>query len=358
MGFTVERLAYIEADKLVSDLLLDLSGNGFNVIHPSGGITPTTTEATLEATAAVDPLIGGAVPPEEQQPWRLKVKWDEVTRTLHFWAACPQQLDEEGGTADYSYTYESGGMVDDLERLPNLYPPGADRPPLGQTQIPQDNFSQYPPFFFHRYYENNSRDSSGDMDYHVSPWDDNAHPLAYRLSISDHGIAFMIWDESLHGADRYFNWFVVQRPVDSVTGDTLVTGKAPLFCVYSVGGTDDRTYRFTVRERDVHCPDLPRLAFAHGEDHHAILNNAKQVAITENDNYVLTFPNGLNTRRYMYTEELDMIAFTSADVISQWADAELAVYGEGSPRIYKAMHSNGENNTGMRLLMLTSGGGV
>jgi hypothetical protein len=88
------------------------------------------------------------------------------------------------------------------------------------------------------------------------------------------------------------------------------------------------------------------------------MNARQQVAISENNKYVITFPNGLNTSRYAYTHELDMIAYTSADVVSEGTNVPITVYGEGTPRIYKAMPSNGPNNTGMRMLVLVSGGGI
>jgi hypothetical protein len=64
-------------------------------------------------------------------------------------------------------------------------------------------------------------------------------------------------------------------------------------------------------------------------------------------------PNRLNTQRYAYTDELDLIGYTSADVISQDSDVPVTVYGESSPRKYKAMKTSGPNNTGFRILVLT-----
>ena len=53
-----------------------------------------------------------------------------------------------------------------------------------------------------------------------------------------------------------------------------------------------------------------------------------------------------------------MIAYTSADVISAGTEIEIQVYGEETPRKYKALYSNGPNNTGMRPLILIEGGGI
>jgi hypothetical protein len=89
-----------------------------------------------------------------------------------------------------------------------------------------------------------------------------------------------------------------------------------------------------------------------------IINSQPQVVIAENNRYIVVFPNGLNTPRYMYTEELDMVAYTSADVISHYSDISMTVYNEATPRVYKAMQSNGLNNTGMRILMIRKGAGI
>jgi hypothetical protein len=45
-------------------------------------------------------------------------------------------------------------------------------------------------------------------------------------------------------------------------------------------------------------------------------------------------------------------------VVSQWSDVPLTVFGEGTARVYKALHANGYNNTKMRLLALVQGGGI
>ena len=81
-------------------------------------------------------------------------------------------------------------------------------------------------------------------------------------------------------------------------------------------------------------------------------------AIARGNKYLVTFPNRLNTDRYVYTEELDQFAYTSADVIGEGSEVAVTVYGEGTPRVYRALKANGPLNTGMRLLMLVEGGGV
>lgn len=144
--------------------------------------------------------------------------------------------------------------------------------------------------------------------------------------------------------------------------------------------------RFIVREKDITAPYptqqynkdglLPDPGFGSGKDYSeygrqfgvpadehtvdyaAIINTKQQVSISEGSKYVITFPNGMNTSRFAYTHEMDMVAYTSADVVSAGSEITIQVYGEATPRTYIGMNSNGPNNTGMRILFLKSGGGI
>jgi hypothetical protein len=107
--------------------------------------------------------------------------------------------------------------------------------------------------------------------------------------------------------------------------------------------------KFAVRESDVFRPSLTRAADQNVEDSAAIINTTYQVSVSEDNRYVVTIPKGLNTTRYAYTHELDMLAYTSADVIGQWSEIELDVYG-GNKYLYKSLLANRIKNTGMRIL--------
>ena len=222
-----------------------------------------------------------------------------------------------------------------------------------------------------------------------------ARPLSFRVSISDHGVALCLWEEAQDLWGNRFSWFVIQRPVNSTTGATLVDdnplGRCPVFCVYSIGGGEPdvtkvpavseqavsssdeykanvflqaaKIYRFTVREIDIHRPSVPVLATVDSPDARAIINGKEQVSITEGNQYVISFINGFNTARYMYKEELDMITYCSADVISAWSDVTLTPYTDPTTNTpvsvtYKAMQANLPDNAGMRILILTDGQGV
>ena len=184
----------------------------------------------------------------------------------------------------------------------------------------------------------------------------NTYPMSYRLVITPRGIWMGVWEDSTtQETSTFFNWFLVQRPVDRTSGTVLTTGKAPVFCVNSIGG---KFWKFIVRERDIFRPSSRLQADIDLEDSEAILNTVEQVSLSEDGKYIVTFPSRLNTSRYRYPHELDMIATTSADVVSQNSDVPLTVYGESAARNYRALHANGTANTGMRLLIIQQGGGV
>lgn len=229
---------------------------------------------------------------------------------------------------------------------------------------------------------------------HLDSLGEPIYPMSYHYSVSDHGLFVGVWDQStdeFQDEKNYispaFRWFVVQRPVTHDTGEVYVGGHQPVFCVYTVieqglvqirdsqmpnlpqkgatatagsnfdveingafyrKATAQFHRRFTVREKDVFRPSLPKPADINSEDGNAILNSTFQVSIAEDHRYVVTIPKGLNTSRFSYTHELDMIAFTSADVVGHTSVLDVPTYG--ATYRYKAMPANRTRNTGMRIL--------
>ena len=234
------------------------------------------------------------------------------------------------------------------------------------------------------------------------------YPMSYTLSISTRGFVLMVGEQNDTSGIQQ-SWLCVQRPVDNLTGAEVVTGHTPVHCMYAtctfvidnpqinydiavkaandqgtqVAAHKPKTFnvrRFVVREDDIVSPyPLPRYlkdefaknqdyaeggwyfgipADEHTVDFNAVMNSKQQVSITEDNKYVITFPSGLNTSRFAYTHELDMIAYTSADVVARNAEVSITVYGEDNPRVYVAGPSSGPNNTGVRMLVLKSGGGI
>jgi len=208
-----------------------------------------------------------------------------------------------------------------------------------------------------------------------------AYPLTYAVTITDHGLFFGMWEgtwstlqRTLNAKkDNYFNWLVIQRPVNRFTGKTLTTGRAPVFCINSVGY---KYWKFIVREADILHPSqgdpmvkssiydavtkAPLLqttyyrvpADQHSEDSFAVINTSNQIALTEDSKYLVGFLHNLTTPRFRYSEEIDMIGQTSADVCMSSNDISLTTYNESGPRLYRAMPSNNKYNSGLRICIL------
>ncbi len=177
----------------------------------------------------------------------------------------------------------------------------------------------------------------------------------YTLSIADHGVVFYMWENATEGKPIY-SMFCVQSPVNKDTGDALVDLKSPIFCVYSNNNTP--MMKFIVNESDVSTPTKSVRAGEDSIDSAAIVNEEDQVAVKLDNKYLVTFPNRVNTERFAYSEELDLIAYSSAKVIGEDTVLPITVYGEPTERKYRAMKANKENNNGMRLLVLQEGSGV
>lgn len=311
-GISIERQGFTSCAGLADKLIQDLLASGFVVKHPAL-YTPgvTTPNVTMEAGPGVDPLAA-------TQPWRLRI--ETSPSDLRLYVATPLQLPDDGTVAMESSTMAAGAVTSGTGSANSFflsYGSSGGWLPSGATA--------------------------------------NAYPMSYHLSVSRHGVVFYAWLNASDKTGGKFSWMCVQRPVDNQTGAPFVTGKAPVFCVFA---TANQVRRFVVREVDVLRPQVTSSATTHDEDSRAIINDKNQVSISEDNKYILTFPNGLNTSRHAYTHELDLIAYTSADVISAWSEVPLTVYGEATPRRYKAMQASGPYNTGMRILMMVAGPGI
>lgn len=343
-AFTVQRSGYTTVPDLFCAVVTDMLANGFSMVFPTtppvagtGGASATAFSATLTASSAVDPAYS-------QQPWNIML--DCTGKYSGQSSAAPQigdifvatslQLPSTGGVTPLDQPDGStqthafpAGMLNGLGIVNSVTT--ADSPSM--DFISRNNRMNKA--------LSNGLNSAG------------AYPMTYRLSIGTNGITLFVWEDASDNIGTMFSWFCVQRPVDHLTGSPIITGHAPLFCVFGVNAD---VFKFVVRENDILKPTVPVSASSDTVNSAAIINVQPQVAISENNKYVITFPNGLNTQRYAYTTELDMIAYTSANVVAGYTDVPLTVYGEGTPRNYKAMSANAANNTGMRMLMLTSGG--
>lgn len=334
--FSVQRNGFTRVPELFHAIVNDMVANGFTMKFPSSPLQAPVAgtdyqkfKATLEASATVDPL-------QASQPWRIQLDCLTIAgdQIGNIYMASPLQLPNDGTVALLDKTDGSTTSVKMPAGMLNIT--GAQPTSMSGTT----NYSDV--CFIYR------------ADRVIDKPTANAYPMSYRLSITNHGIALAVWEDATDEDDiPQFEWFVAQRPVNHLTGAPLIVGHCPLFCLY---GMKSRVGKFVVREDDVLKPTTTVDAAIDTEDSAAIINTKQQVSITENNRYVMAFPNGLNTARFMYTEELDMIAYTSADVVSQYSDVPITAYGEATPRKYKALLANRALNTGMRILLITEGG--
>jgi hypothetical protein len=323
-GFVIEKQGFTTASSLMADVAETMIANGFTQIFPSSPFTAsgagTTFAITLEASTLVDPL-------QSTQPWRIHIK-AHAAEIVSFIVATPTVLPNDGSI---SFEKNSAGNDTDI---------------IGSTGGIATGGLVSPTNLDAGFINRATRVGTGG----------NGYPMSYRLSISPRGIWLGTWEDAVTSEGSVnSSWVLVQRPVDRDTGDVVITGKAPVWCVNYTNG---KYYQFVVRETDVFRPGARRPADTSTNDSEAIINRQPQVRLTEDGKYVVNFPSRMNSSRYRYSYELDMIGATSADVVSQYSDVSLQVYGELAARTYKALHANSVGNTGMRILVLTVGGGI
>ena len=125
--------------------------------------------------------------------------------------------------------------------------------------------------------------------------------------------------------------------------------------------TAKNIWRFCAREFDVLKPwDVHKLATAHQTDSNAVINPLEQLAITDDNRFVITFPTGLTSQRFMYPkEEMDMICFSSAEVVAEGSNVPMQTYKPdgvtADQRRYTGLRATLANGNGMRLLALVNG---
>lgn len=331
MGYTIERRKFTKFHGTVSEqglaqaLMADLSEatHGFDMLFPAS-LGSNATVAVFESNAATDPLA------ESGEKWRIRIEASEQAISINI--GTDIQIPADGSAVSKTGQYTTSGHLIGLKSTGG-----------GSQEIAFLN-----------------------KDYFYKDEDPESGPLSYRLSISDHGVAFCVWKDAADDLGTMFAWFVAQRPVDPADGAVLTTHYAPVFCVYSCGGggstgsniNNNGIRKFVVRETDVLAPTESVSAVVASEDSTPIINPMSQVSISVDNKYMITFPSGLNTPKRAYKHELDMIAYTSSDVIAQDSDVSVTVFGEAEPRTYKALNANSKFNTGMRIMMLTQGGGI
>lgn len=386
---SIEKNGFVNFQLLGKSLLADLLNSGFELVfpNPTAGINSNTVKATLRPRVpdsnafTVDPLANAT-----SQTWHINVDCSALTSStnlgsLRLCVTHPLQATDNGTVAEDAVLITGTGTgtstsgTATFSRLSGEITSGwfakdADLPEGGKATA--DGIVTIP--FASGFWNGKTIGSATS----------GARTFSYRLTTANQGFALVVWEEGVDSQGSNFSWIVVQRPVSPIDGSILISGKCPVFCLYSVGGGEPdnvvsplttydaadpyiRThaqydhnpaiYWYTVREVDVAKSSTSRLATVDSPDSRLVINAKQQIALAEGNRYVISYPNGFTTDRYMYKEEIDLLTYTSADVISQYSNVAVSVYGETSARQYKAMQANLPNNTGMRILILTSGPG-
>lgn len=323
--FTEEKEGFVNCTDLLVSIANSLAAHGFVQKFPANIITNVDEIVTLEAGPTVDVL-------SVTQPWRIRFELT-TAKTLQVNVGTAIQLPDDG-----SVSHTTLNQGNDLSGILGSIPQSGGK---RQFIMREDLTTQQLP----------------------------SYPMSYRLTVTDHGVALFVWvpGDDNTGDGNNQSWFVIQRSVANTNGAVRVTGKSPVYCIFGIKHTNapgyvgqttvtvDDVWKIVVREADVERPAPSFQASADSVDNTRIVNVKDSVAITEDNNYVISFLSGLNTQRYAYpTDELDIMAYTSADVVSHNSDVRIRVYGEATDRIYKAMIANGVNNGGMRILVLAS----
>tara|TARA_B100001248_G_C27377670_1_gene455185 strand:+ start:13 stop:1989 length:1977 start_codon:yes stop_codon:yes gene_type:complete len=254
---------------------------------------------------------------------------------------------------------------------------------------------------------------------------EGTYPMSYRLTMTERGFVFYIFDDAASDQSDDYAWTCVQRTVDNTEGTTptdeasrypvhvlyscsresvyardfgvyfsesaanLQTAETTVNTVfdnegnsYSVDSLNNDSFyilspydredsladeftakliwRFVAREFDILKPwDVHKLATKHQTDSNAIINPLEQLAITNDNRFVITFPTGLTTQRFMYPkEEIDLICFSSAEVVAEGSNVPMNTYlpsGNADNRRYQGMRSTLANGNGMRIMLLVNG---
>lgn len=384
MGIAIMKEKFTTAGEITLDIVNEMIANGFKAIFPvdEGGLfKPPVGSAidkwvcVLEATGDVDPLNKTEV--ATKQPWRIAFQVYN-NATMGMFAGSAQALKDDGTLPYTTAVVPVGSQGTKTTKV------------IGARGIIGDDYTPYrvsttdPNNYFadlDKFQPHWNQKSEGFIDRRTKVWVDsisspatsgvetppvqptdplkdvsNTYPMSYYLVIGPHGFYLSIWQgaaTNMKGTD--FSWVLVQRPVQRDTGVVVTDGKAPVFCVNSVGNVINR---FVVREADLSDASAITPATADTKDGTAIINDKRQVGVSENNQYIVNYPSRLNTPRYAYTYELDMIGYASATVVSGTTEIPQTLYGEGAPRTYIGMHSNLENNNGMRIVAIKAGPGI
>jgi len=389
--FSVTKIGILTIPELVTNIVNEMTGNVaggatnsiqyFDKVYEGNSTTYTSNKIViLKSNVAVDPLanasvVGSSFVSNTSPGWRICFNIDSTQKRMHVHVGTDLQLSNNGAIARLSDRDTSSAQP--IE-------------PVGNLTDTWTNNGQPDPDKFNEFWINRNATGTGY---------EGAYPMSYLLTMTNRGIFLGVWEGSqeenpqgLSGPFKNENtnpdsnagygnsplrWFLVQRPVDRLTGHVRGGGalrgsndpadeksRCPVIAI-SGYGAPQRYKKFVVREVDIPVPSRKRLADVQTEDQPAMLNPYQQQSLTETGEFIVTFINSINTSRFRYADELDMLGTVSARVVGPGTSITVRVYDEtddGTPtgmpmyRQYTALYSTERYGVGMRLMVLTKVG--
>ena len=394
--FSVTKVGILTVPQLVNSIVAEMTGNvsagAQNTIQyfeqVFDGTSPSFSGGNrviiLKTKFAVDPLanataVGSSTISNTEPGWRICFNIESDNKKVHVHVGTDLQLTDTGEVAKLTNRGIGTQTLVTKEPVGNL----AETWTYSQGSAPDPNQ-------FNQFWLNRTSTASGY---------EGAYPMSYLLTMTNRGVFLAVWEgsqeeipQALAGPFAADNpnpdsaygygysplrWFLVQRPVDRTTGHVRGGGalresndprdeksRCPVVAIAGYGVPP--VYRkMIVREVDVPVPSRKRLADVQTEDQPAMLSPYQQQSLTENGEFIVTFLNSINTSRFRYADELDMLGTVSARVVGPGTTITVRVYDEtddglptGNPvyRQYTSLYATERYGSGMRLMVLTKVG--
>ena len=221
----------IHQEVIVEYTPLNPKSNGFRLIHPASvddientfvvesyGCDVLSDDAGIQASLK-KPSGGGF----SKQSWRIRFHYDYGIDELVVNVGTKYQILDNG---QITRSQERDGLASEIMRTPGELCDLYYIKQLGKSgsSVVNHEFQKAKSGFFRRVGKTVDEFSA-------------TYPISYRLTVTDHGVGFFMWDQAAVEQEDDYAWFVVQRHVDNTTGEVdwgdQVGTQSPVHCVYS-----------------------------------------------------------------------------------------------------------------------------